>query len=202
MRWIYLLINLSFFYCLAQGPGPDLSLDDEPPGPRPFASTSHQLSKIGTDSNYFSFLPTGGVDFELENLGVGLSTFEIVFVRKNGTRQSRLISVAEGAKTQISGDPLAADDEIYVLSMQPFRQTTAAPIESTGNSSRLVRVNSPTNPLTLRNVKGFNGSSMTVGIDPNGLCHYPIHGEIIGQLLENGSIKLHQDGAVYTSKPL
>ena len=190
------------FAAWAQGPGPALSLDDDPPGPRPFSSATNLLASIGSGSNYFSYLPTGGVDFELDNPGRTPNAFQIVYVGKTGLRQTRMINLDQGQKTQVKGDPLAADDEIYVLSMQTFNLTTAAPIHSTGSESRQVRVHTPANPLLLRSVTTFNKTNITVGIDSDGVCHYPIHGEIIGQILEDGNVKLHQDGSILSADPI
>ena len=199
---VFILSFFLFLPVLAQGPGPALSLDEDPPGPRPFPSATNLLASIGSGSNYFSYLPTGGVNFELEHPGDGSSAFKLVYVRKNGMRQSRTINLGRGEKTQVKGDPLAADDEIYVLSMQPFSLTTASPIHSTGSSSRQVRVHTPANPLLLKSVTTFSKTTISVGVDSDGLCHYPIHGEIIGQILEDGNIKLHRDGAILEADPM
>ena len=166
------------------------------------ATTTNLLASIGSGSNYFSYLPTGGVDFDIVHPGNNPNAFQVVYVSKTGSRQTRVINLEPGKKTQIKGDPLAADDEIYVLSMQPFNLITAAPIHSTGSESRNVRVHTPANPLLLRSVTTFNKTTITVGIDSDGLCHYPIHGEIIGQILEDGNVKLLQDGTVLAADPI
>ena len=91
------------------------------------------------------------------------------------------------------GDPVNSDGQV-IISLQPFRVETEIPVKTVGPATRYIPVTPAARPLALTPMETRFGTRITVYIDTDGSCHWPVFGRIIGQrrsdrtvLLENGN---------------
>ena len=91
------------------------------------------------------------------------------------------------------GDPLYSEAQV-IISLQPFRVETENPVKIVGTATRYIPVTPAAQPLPLTQMETRFGTRITVYIDTDGSCHWPVFGRIIGQerpdrtvLLENGN---------------
>ena len=188
MRWLPALgmamIGMSAFAQWPDPPEPDTT-------PPPSTLQLNLPGMLNSPANYKGYLPRGDVNYELQNLGEQSATLWIAIVEEDGTRQLRHIDLGSGEAFEVHADSAFERAEVHLLSLQPFRITTETPIETVGPPSRHVPVTPATKPLRdLRTMETASGASITVAIDRQGRCHYPIYGRIIGRLGEDGRVLL------------
>lgn len=199
MKKMLAMLLLCSGIIFAQGLDTPIDPNGDPSGIPPDLFTFNLSSLLASGANYSGYLPSGEVDFEIENLGNLPSTVWVVYRGENGEKQLRYVFTPVGGKTTVAGDELN-DCEVFLISIQPFSLTTQIPVKTVGPPSRHVSVKQAPRSMELRLVETSGGVAITVGVDLDGNAHFPAHGRIIGRVRGNGAVFLNSGRVLHPAR--
>ncbi len=194
--WTLLLLTVSALTGLSQGPPPPNDPNDDPNLPPPAAASTNILELISTGGNYYAYLPTGQVDYQIQNLGSLEATLWIVTLKDDGSQQGRTVQIESGKTVAVQGEWLDSNARVYMVSLQNFRVTTSKPVKLVGPATNQLSIVKPETPLRLRRMETLSGQVITVGIDHENIAHYPVFGKVIGALDKDDRSIIMEDGAI------
>ena len=194
--WTLMLLFISALAGMSQGPPPPNDPNDDPSLPPPAAASTNILELISTGGNYYAYLPTGEVDYRIQNLGSLTATLWIVTLKTDGSQQGRTIQVETGQTVTVQGEWLNSDAKVYMVSLQNFTVTTSKPVKLVGPPTNQLNIVKPETPLRLRRIETLSGQTITVGIDHENTVHYPVFGKKIGAWDKADRTVIMEDGGI------
>lgn len=193
MKKMLIMLFLCSGFILAQGPDAPIDPNSDPSGIPPDLRSFNLANLLASEANYSGYLPSGDVDFEVENLGAHPSTLWLIYQSDNGSKQIRYLTTPVGGLVRISGDSLNRS-QVYLISIQPFALTAETPVKTVGPPSRRVNVKQAPRSMELRVMETPGGSLITIGLDTDGTAHFPVHGRALGSVQEDGTVLLDSGG--------
>jgi len=193
MKKMLTMLVLCAGFAYSQGPDKPIDPNSDPSGIPPDLRSFNLSNFLASEANFSGYLPSGSVDFQVENLGGRPSTLWLVYRSEDGQKQLRLLSVSVGGSITVLGDELN-ESEVYLISIQPFSLTTRTPVKTVGPPSRHINVKQAPRSMELRTMETPGGAKITIGIEMNGQAHYPVHGRVIGHIQDDGVVLLNSGG--------
>jgi len=176
LRWIFLgiftvVISLSLGWGQVSDPPQDDQNDPYDPIP-PLGQPLTLGGLTGGGLNYHALVPKEGGAFEIANLGGLPASFLLVEESPNG-QVAHQLEIGPGETKSIEAGFF--EDDVLVVSLQPFRVHAAKPFEMGGVVGDTPPVASPTRPVRVTAVRMLDGSVRTVAIAPDNQVYYPVY---------------------------
>ncbi len=172
MIGVWILSSLSCLL-MAQGLDPPLDTSDDVDDPDPPLAMPLSVGiLISGGMNYHALVPKEGGAFKIANLGGLPASFLLVSEGPNGQEVKQL---ELGAGLEKTVGPDLFEDDVVIVSLQPFRVFTEKAFELAGEILQEATVNAPIRPLRLTPVRMLDGSIRTIAVAHDNRAYYPVY---------------------------